>query len=144
MEEIRSGHIDHALAFNVRDARTGTFAWPAQRSDGTGTLSDLPEGARLRLDPSLDIASLNLPPLTTMIAEAAQRYGIVVRDRTHHGAAFFGEDPTPTGTDPYHGTSGFFGGMMPDEVLADFPWARLQVVRMHLCTFAPCRRGNSP
>jgi len=144
LREIAAGHIDHALAFNVPDARRGAFAWPAQRSDGTGSITSLPEGARLRLDPQLDVASLGLPPLARMIAEAAQRYGIVVRDRTHHGVAFFGEDPTPTGTDPYHGQSGFFDGMMPDQLLADFPWSRLQVLRMHLCTSSPCPRGDSP
>jgi hypothetical protein len=144
INEIQSGHIDHALAFNVRDARAGAFAWPAQRTDGGGPVTDLPEGARLRLDPALDIDSLGLPPMARMIAEAAQKFGIVVRDRTHHGAAFFAEDPAPTGGDPYHGQSGLFGGRMPDELLADFPWSRLQVLRMHLCTAAPCSRGTSP
>ncbi|MFL5912803.1 MAG: hypothetical protein ACJ768_19835 [Gaiellaceae bacterium] len=144
VREIESGHINHALAFNVPDARANVFAWPAQRSDGTGPTSDLPEGARLRLDPTLDVASLNLPPLARMMAEAAQRYGIVVRDRTHQATAFFAEDTSPSGNDPYHGANGLFGGQMPDEVLANFPWKRLQVLKMRLCTSAPCSRGGSP
>jgi hypothetical protein len=79
-----------------------------------------------------------------MMAEAAQRYGIVVRDRTHQAVAFFAEDTSPAGSDPYHGASGVFGGKMPDELLADFPWNRLQVLKMRLCTSAPCSRGGSP
>ena len=120
------------------------FAWPAQRTDGTGPAADLPEGARLRLDPRLDVASLHLTPLARMIAEAAQRYGIVVRDRTHHASAFYAEDVSPTGVDPYRGQGGVFGGMPPDQVLAGFPWDRLQVLRMHLCAGAPCARAGSP
>ena len=144
LAELQAGHIDHALAMNVPDARQGSFAWPAQRSDGTASVPALPEGARLRLDPTLDVGSLNLPPLARMMALAAQRYGIVVRDRTHQATAFFAEDTSPSGNDPYHGPNGLFGGQMPDEVLAAFPWKRLQVLRMHLCTRAPCSRGGSP
>jgi hypothetical protein len=32
--------------------------------------------------------------MTRMIAEAAQRYGGIVRDETAHAIAFFGQDPT--------------------------------------------------
>ena len=47
---------------------------------GPRTASSLPEGAHLRLNPNLNLAALHLPRLTLMIAEAAQRYGIFVRD----------------------------------------------------------------
>jgi hypothetical protein len=144
IDELRRGRIDHALAFNIPDARADLFAWPAQRSDGSGGVHLLPEGARLRLDPKLDIANLNLPPMTRMMAEAAQRYGIVLRDRTHNAIGFFGEDPTPTGSDPYRGANGFFGGETPSELLARFPWNRLQVLKMSRCTDAPCERRGAP
>ena len=39
-------------------ARAGVFSWPAQRTDGLLDSPDaIPEGARFRLDPNLDIAS---------------------------------------------------------------------------------------
>lgn len=141
LAELRRGRIDHALAMNVPTARRGVFAWPAQRSDGIGSAADLPEGARLRIDPSVDLASLGLPPLTLAMAEAAQRYGILVRDQTGpgNGIAFFGEAPR-AGDKPYARAGGFFGGMTPNEVLADFPWQDLQVLRMDLCRAGPCRR----
>jgi hypothetical protein len=139
LEELRRGSIDHALAMNVPMARGQVFSWPAQRSDGKSTNPNaLPEGARLRLDPSLNIDRLDLPPLTRMMAEAAQRYGIVVRDQTSEAHSFFAEDPTPTGTDPYRGKQGFFGGKWPNELLADFPWDSLQVLKLRLCPKAPC------
>jgi hypothetical protein len=105
------------------------FRWPAQRTDGwiNGGLV-VPEGMRFRLDPTLDIASLHLPPLVRMLAEAAQRYGIVVRDKSG-GVTFYAEDPAPLGANPYAGDNGFFGGDYPNHLLARFPWSRLQALR---------------
>ena len=60
VRELKRGRIDHALAINLPAPRAGTFAWPAQRTDGTGDATTLPEGARLRLDPTLDLDQLNL------------------------------------------------------------------------------------
>jgi len=141
LAELRRGRIDHALAMNVPTARSGVFAWPAQRSDGIGSPTDLPEGARLRLDPDLDLASLDLPPLTLLMAEAAQRHGIVVRDQTGpgNGISFFGEAPRGSPS-PYYGEGGFYGGMTPNELLAPFPWEHLQLLKMKLCRTGPCHR----
>ncbi len=134
IEQLRHGQIDHALALAVPDVRAGMFAAPAQRTDGRSTDPlALPEGAHLRLDPHLDLARLNLPPLTRMIAQAAQRYGIIVRDYASD-VAFIAQDPTPTGENPYLGPSGFFEGRYPSELLASFPWEHLQLLAMDLHT----------
>jgi hypothetical protein len=132
IDELRAGHIDHALALAIPQARAHLYSWPAQRTDGTSTSSNaIPEGTRFRLDPALDLASLHLPRTTRIIAEAAQRYGIVVRD-TAGSVTFYAEDPTPTAVDPYTGAGGFFGGQYPSELLAGFPWARLQALQTEL------------
>ena len=40
--------------------------------------------------------------MTRMMAKAAQRYGIIVRDQTGHAISFFAENPSQYGaTDPY-------------------------------------------
>jgi hypothetical protein len=128
--ELESGHIDHALAISIPNARRGVFAFPAQRTDGTlGTAEAIPEGTTFRLDPKLDIPSLHLPRVIAVMAEAAQRYGIIVRDKTLHAIGFYAEDPTPLGTNPY---TRLFDGKSPSELLASFPWARLQVVKLNL------------
>jgi hypothetical protein len=125
--ELRQGHIDHALALALPSTRAGIFRWPAQRTDGkSNDPTSLTQGSRLRLDPMLDVAALRLPPVTNAIALAAQRYGILVRD-TAPNIAFYAE--SPTGADPYAGAGGLFGGSRPDQLLARFPWSRLQVVR---------------
>ena len=48
-EEIRDGTIDHALAISVPGAATRRYVQPASRTDGTGLVTSLPEGARVRL-----------------------------------------------------------------------------------------------
>jgi hypothetical protein len=138
LAELRIGRVDHALALNLPYPRAGVFSWPAQRSDGTGrSPRDIPEGAHLRIDPKLDLAMVPMPRLTRIMAVAAQRYGMIVRDQTHRSIGFFGEDPTPTGTSPYYGKSGFFDGKLPAVLLATFPWGRLQVLKMQLHAQAP-------
>jgi hypothetical protein len=137
-EDLKKRRIRHALALNVPAARPGVFAWPAQRTDGNGLPTALPEGAQLRLDPTVDVEALNLPKLTEMIALAAQRHGLVVRDQTGHALSLFLQNPVPRRRDPYRK---WFKGRTPQELLESFPWDRLQVLQMHLCTQPPCRPG---
>jgi hypothetical protein len=145
LDDIQHGHIDHALALELPDPRAGPWTWPAQRSDGTGTDPNaIPEGAHLRLDPNLNLAALHLPQLTMMIAEAAQKYGMIVRDQTHAAIGLFAESPISLGTNPYYtrGTpspSGPFQGRWPSDLLASFPWSHLQVLALH-----PCARIGTP
>jgi outer membrane biosynthesis protein TonB len=134
LEDLERGSIDHALALAIPNVRAGAYSSPAQRTDGTSTSPlSLPEGAHLRLDPSLDLSKLNLPPLTLMVARAAQRYGIFVRARAKV-IHFFAEDPTSLPTNPYLGKTGYFEGKSPAKLLASFPWSHLQLLRMDLHT----------
>ena len=146
LQDIRQGHIDHALSLELPYPRAGVWSWPAQRSDGTGTDPNaIPEGAQLRLNPSLNLAALHLPPLTLMIAQAAQKYGMIIHDQTHHAISLYAENPIPLGKDPYYsnGTpspAGPFRGQWPDALLARFPWSHLQVLTLHACVRigSPC------
>lgn len=132
LEDLRRGEINHALAIGVPKVRAGEYAAPAERTDGESTSpTSLPEGAHLRLDPNLELWKLHLPPLTLMLAKAAKRYGIFVRDIAGN-VTFYGQDPTPTGSNPYEGPNGFFEGTYPARLLSTFPWARLQLLQMQL------------
>jgi hypothetical protein len=132
LEDLERGQINHALAMGVPNVLAGTYASPAQRTDGQSTSPlSLPEGAHLRLNPHLDLATLRLPRLTLMIAKAAQRYGIFVRDRTS-SVTFYAQDPISTGTEPYIGPNGYFEGRTPAQILAVFPWSHLQLLEMSL------------
>jgi hypothetical protein len=93
LEDLEKGQINHALAMAIPDPRAGVYASPAERTDGKSTSPlSLPEGAHLRLDPNLNLASLHLSRVMLMIAEAAQRYGIVVRDTASH-VTLYAQDP---------------------------------------------------
>jgi hypothetical protein len=128
-DELKTGVINHALAMAIPATRAKHWAFPAQRTDGNDTTAaSIPEGARFRLDPTLNLASLNLPPLTLMLATAAQKYGIIVRDKAGV-VTFAAQDPTPTATNPY---PALFGTKWPSTVLGAFPWSHLQLLPMTL------------
>jgi hypothetical protein len=132
ISELQAGVIPHALAMAIPTARARVYALPAQRTDGTSTSpASIPEGARFRLDPTLDLTKLNLPPVTRAMAVAAQRFGMIVHDVTHHAVSVSAENPGPSGTDPY---PALFGSPYPNAVIDAFPWDHLQVVKMTLRT----------
>lgn len=125
IDELKAGRIDHAIGIAVQQPKLGEFVAPATRTDGFyNGPNAIPEGTRFRLDPNLDLDALDMPPVTRMIAEAAQRYGLIVRD-TAGNVVVYGEDPTPTGTNPY---PDLFEDLPPDRIMRAFPWDRLQVI----------------
>lgn len=87
-EEIETGEIRHALVCatpvnrNAKKSGNKELCSPvASRTDGKLDGTDtIPMGARLQLDPSLDIEDLQLSPETKIIARAMQRYGLYVGD----------------------------------------------------------------
>jgi len=128
--DLAQGQIKHALAMALPHLQSGTYRFPSQRTDGTSTAPDaVPAGTWFRLDPAVDVAALSLSPVGKMIALAAQRYGIVVRD-TAGACTFYAQDPTPSGGNPYTGPTGLFGDKYPDQygVFNGFPWTSLQVL----------------
>jgi hypothetical protein len=142
LEDLKWGQTNHALALAIPNVRGGVYSSPAQRTDGKSTDPfSLPEGAHLRLNPNLDLAALHLPRLTLMIAEAAQRYGIFITDSSSI-VQFFGQDPTPTGTNPYTGPAGYFEGKYPNQLLASFPWSQLELLKMELHNTSSDARGS--
>jgi hypothetical protein len=136
LADLARHRIDHALAMAIPEARRGWWSWPAQRTDGKSDAPNaIPEGARFRLDPALDLDRLGLPPLVAMMAHAAQRYGIVVRDQSGV-VTFYGEDPSPTGGNPWSRRGGWFEGKDASFLVRQFPWEHLQALRtdQHCCS----------
>jgi len=131
-EDLQLGQINHALALAVPQIRAGVYSLPARRSDGKSTSPlALPEGAHLRLDPDLDLSTLQMPRITRLIAEAAQRYGIFIRDGSSV-VTFYAQDPVNAPENPYPGPDGYFEDDFPNQLLASFPWNRLQLLPMDL------------
>lgn len=126
-EEIQAGVIDHALIFAYPHTRAGAFVTPATKTDGTTTTSSaLPMGARVRLDPTLDLSSLGLNRTERIIATALQRYGMVLAD-TSGGFTLYAAHGSALPSDPY---AQLFGTTSDWASLAKIPTERLQVVAL--------------
>ncbi len=129
-EELTRGEIRHAIGISLVELeKSSVVSWPANRSDGynpNNAGNRIPEGLRLRLDPSVNVDALNLHPVAKTIAKAAQKYGFVVWDKS--GAiALRAQNPksyTALGhPDPY---LALFRGTQTYALLNGFPWDRLQ------------------
>lgn len=153
--ELQAGKVDHVMGLelannlektvipaNTPGATTG-LSWPATRGDGTNANPlAIPEGLRLRLNPSLDLNTLDLTPVAKVIAVAAQQYGFVVYDTTNGVGIRTGDPTTYTNTpspnlpDPYTtgpgvggvGTTGLFEGLSQYLILKNFPWDQLEAL----------------
>jgi hypothetical protein len=121
--ELDRGHIDHALAF-AYDSPSSAFLYPASKSDGGGfggvLGTDLPEGARLQLDPGLTIADLAAfgctgPCLT--VARAMQEYGMYVIDHSDHSKVMLEDRATA-----------HWSGDIDSNTTRPIPVSRLKVV----------------
>lgn len=130
MSEIRDGHIPHAVGITTDmacgPAQTGQFRYPATTTDGTITSGTcVPEGARLQLDPSLDLAAI--PGITQgelALGRALQTYGGIVNDIGGSRMSFYFEKPQPGQADPYPGA-----GLGWDYYGFDrLPWDRMRML----------------
>jgi hypothetical protein len=123
---LRRGRIDHALLMSYPSTRAGGPVRPATESDGrTRGRSAMPEGARVQLDPSLDLDSLGLQGYERTIARALQVYGAYVGDTGGNGISLYALNPASTPQNPY-------GTILPDETypsLAGIPFERMRVLR---------------
>ena len=87
-EEVEAGEIRHALmvstginAGNIDGTETDQLVRPACRTDAALSGPDYPlEGARIQLDPALDLDSLGLGESALVIARALQVYGAIDGD----------------------------------------------------------------
>lgn len=156
IHDIRVGKIDHALAFTMANATAGVEAsWPAVWSDGKyppaswsgwdengGTghgpyPGDSPRHGQwgrlpMSVDPSFNPRTgLPYNPLTRLLIDAAQRYGLVGTDTNAWCHAFNGEsgnlEKAIHGVDPWVGTGELATLLNPTSPatafsVGDFPW----------------------
>lgn len=128
VDEIAAGEIPHALALQSNNA-CPTFRPPALKSDGTSSRSDcIPEGARLQLDPSLDLNALNLKPGPLAVARAMQRYGGYLMDVADAALSVsFELDRTKPGElGETYSKAGF---RWDYDAMENVPWEKLRVLR---------------
>lgn len=127
VQEIGTGHIDHALVFGTDSACPWLFRYPAVKTDGRSIRRPcLPHGARVQLDPSIDVDAI--PGITAgekAVAKALQTYGAYSRDNAGAPMAFAFETPRPKqGQDPYPEV----GFAWDYYAMPHIPWDRLRVL----------------
>jgi hypothetical protein len=129
ISEIAAGDIPHALAIQTDTTCAGVFRVPATKTDGFSFAPDcIPEGARVRLDPAVNLDRLDLTPAVRALGRALQTYGAYIVDSG--GAPMsvsFEMDPTAGGNSV--GEVYQRAGLRWDyDNLAGLPYDRLQVL----------------
>ena len=137
-EEIRAGRIDHALAISVPGAAQRRYVQPASRTDGTGDLASVPEGARLRLRRGSEklltrtfVRNGTERATARTIITALERYGAIVVDRS----------AAPT---MYAQRNADWRGTLPLNLLQDIPLKRFDVVQLGRTYLDPPKSGEQP
>ncbi|MBN9110177.1 MAG: hypothetical protein J0I34_15490 [Pseudonocardia sp.] len=125
-EEIADGHIPHALFFSTNVVKPKEVRYPATKTDGSnmdGAGSPIPEGARVQLDPSVDVDAIpGISAGEKTIATALQTYGAYVGDNGGARMAFIAEYAPDSDAYEKAGLSGDYVG------LKSIPWNKLRVL----------------
>jgi hypothetical protein len=128
-EEIAAGLIPHALSITSPATRSGYIACPATHTDGSGSnVNAIPEGARIQLNPSFNVAAQSWSTWQKTIAYALQTYGAYVSD-TSGSLALYAVNDMNSGNTTWAsvGMSGSGGS------LSFLPWSEFQVIQMTQC-----------
>lgn len=131
VDELARGRIDHALVFSSRfacgPADTGPFRFPATTTDGYDlSPACIPEGTRVQLDPSIDLASLpGIAPFEVTVGRALQRYGAYLVDNGGAAVAIVAENPRSAGDRALLLAQGISDGYNGANHL---PWGRLRIL----------------
>jgi hypothetical protein len=124
--ELAAGVIPHALFFSTNMAAPEQFRYPATKTDGSnmdGMPNPIPEGARVQLDPSLDVDALpNLTPAERTVAKALQTYGAYCGDNGGARMAFLFEYAPDKPGYAANGLTGSFAS------LENIPFDKLRVL----------------
>ena len=125
-DDIRSGHIQHALVIAYPHIRSSTYTPPA--STAQGTFGDAQPtrgimcGGRMQLDPSLDLKTLGLSASGLVVARALQEYGAFVGD--YSGAVSLYADESPDARAYWD------AGILGNDTAEKIPLGRFRVMQL--------------
>lgn len=131
--EIEQERIEHAIAF-AYDYPNNNYIYPATKSDGKGSLTDdMPEGARLQLDPSLteeDFDRWGLSKSGKIIARALQEYGMIIIDNSGHPKIY----------PEYEGTA-HWNGVIENKTPENIPYSAFKLLSLATPQKPPAPQG---
>jgi hypothetical protein len=127
-EEIAQGHIDHALFLTSPYTRKDYVACPATHTDATiGDPAAIPEGARVQLDPAINVDEQPWPRWLKILARALQVYGAYIGD-TGQSLSLSAEATLDRGYDAWA-----LAGVPPLASLSHLPWDHMRVLSLQRC-----------
>jgi hypothetical protein len=128
-EEIAAGVIPHALSLMTPATKSGYIACPATHTDGQSSNADaIPEGARIQLNPSFNVAAQSWTAWQKTIAVALQTYGAYISD-TGGSLAMYAVNDMNSGNTTWASVGMSDGG----ESLSFLPWSEFQVIQLTQC-----------
>jgi hypothetical protein len=128
-EEIKAGVIPHALSIMTPATKSGYIACPATHTDGqSSNANSIPEGARIQLNPSFNVAAQNWTAWQKTIAVALQTYGAYISDTGGSLAMYAVNDMNSGNT-----TWASVGMTNAGESLSFLPWSEFQVIQLTQC-----------
>lgn len=144
-QELLDGHINHVISLAIPKTKRGTISWPANRTDGNTSGTQLAIGQMLRLPASLNLDKLKLSPVARTIARAAQEYGVMITDSSG-SVAFSAENPIGLATNQY---SKIFRGrwayleMLGNKSKGEVPFPLTKLVALPLNYQVPAAAGSA-
>jgi hypothetical protein len=136
VSEIAAGEIPHALFFATNAAAPTVFRYPAGKTDGAnlaGVSDPILQGARVQLDPSIDLAAI--PDITAgelIVGRALQRYGAYCGDNGGARMGFLFESAPDATGDQYEEAGAVYNsvGFKFDYFdMIHLPWSSLRVLK---------------
>ena len=125
-EEFAQGKIEHALVVSIPSTKKSGPVPPATETDGRRSYwGAIPIGARIQLNPELDLDNFEMSTYERIISESLQEYGAYVGD-TSGSIEFEAINPLSYTNDPYQG--------MFDEhwiLLDNIPLEEMRVLELH-------------
>jgi len=129
LSEIAQGVIPHALAVQTDNICAKSYRAPALSTDGRSTRADcIPEGARLRLDPEVNLDGLAMTVAETAVARALQTYGAYVVDGGGAALSISFELDQAAGPETIGQVWEQSGLRWDYDDMSHVPWNRLQVL----------------
>jgi hypothetical protein len=135
--EAQRGYIPHAVRMECV-TRQNTPRWPAQKTDGSSTNAAMPQEGMIFKLPRASIAKVS-DPFVKAVARAANEYGLILTDGAGNvsikcesqsaraNSQTYAPDAWKGPADAY-GSGGAILAKAPGELLAEFPFADLEVV----------------
>jgi hypothetical protein len=123
-DEIGTGSIDHVLKIAVNHTKCESVFPMTGDECGTRARYAPPEGARIRLKPSIDLSKMHLSRPALIIARALQSYGAIIGDQSGDSAQLKLQNTVA------EGRGQLWKGLLEEDSLSMFSLSDYEIIRL--------------